>query len=300
MKDPAAKDDRNQKSQKNDDSSIAQPNAGAGAAEPTQASQYQESQNDEIQVLKSIFMDDFDLLESKGAWSKKADKSFKIRLRVASQLADQSVVSAQACLMVTLTATYPKTLPLLSIRDSVNLQQTTLKNLELVLSTKPKELLKLDDVMILEVANEVERVMQDAVDARAKGLALPSLEEERAAREAELVETAQREEQNAIKRQQEEEAEEDRAMQRMLEKERKRQEEVRLKRTISERQYDDALYSGKGDVTFDQEITVSPGTTHEVAFREISIRKILSSSPRMTMYEVVPLEAHSKSVRFST
>lgn len=281
-----------------DDMRAVQPAKGRAVSTATTMSQYEEAQNDEIEALQSIFMDDFKHLESKGAWSKKMEKSFMIRLRVSSEVSAPETIEAKACLYVTLTATYPKTVPLLSVKGCDNVLNKTLDKMNDVLVWKPKELLQHGMVMVLEIANEVERVMRDAVDAQAQGLSIPSLEEERAAHEAKANTVAREEAEIAIKRQQEEKDEEDRMMQRMLEKEMQRQDDLRVKRAISETNGDNLRVTGKGDLCFDQNISISVDHGKDLVFREISFQKILYTSPFSTIYEAFPIDTqHAGSAR---
>ena len=279
-----------EKSKQNGSGGPPRPPTGRTAKSKHSVSQYEEAQNDEIEALQSIFMHDFEHVESKTAWSKKSDRSFKIFLRVSSEAATPIPVDATACLCVTLTATYPKTMPLLALKDCDNVEQKTLENMNHVLSSKPKELLKYGEVMILEIANDVERVMRDAVDARVQGLAIPSLEEERVAQEAEASEAARMEEESAAKRQQEERAEEDRTMQRMLEREMRRQEDLRIKRVVSETDGGQLEITGRGDLCFDRPILITTEGATELMFREISLGAVLCSSRNSTIYEASPVK----------
>jgi translation initiation factor 2-alpha kinase 4 len=105
-------------------------------------------------------------------------------------------------LVVTLTATYPRTPPLLSIKRDEGLREGTRYKLQKTIETKPKELLPEEQAMIMEIVNACQDILEDAAQAAAAGLELPSLEEERAAHEevaAKLAEE-QREEEEKRKR----------------------------------------------------------------------------------------------------
>lgn len=128
-------------------------------------------------------------------------------------------------LAVTLTATYPRSVPLLSIKDNVGLTEGTSFKIQKVIETKPMELLAGEQAMIMEIVNACQEVLEDAAQAKAAGKELPSLEEERAIHKqvAKRLATEQREAKE--KKKQLETLEEERIQEAMVQEELKRRRE---------------------------------------------------------------------------
>lgn len=89
-------------------------------------------------------------------------------------------------LAVTMTATYPKTEPILKLKNDGELTEGTRFKIQKILENKPKELVAEDQpqAMIMEIVSACSEVLEDAAQAKAAGKELPSLEEERAAHAA--------------------------------------------------------------------------------------------------------------------
>lgn len=126
-------------------------------SQPTKSpiSQYEEQQNDEIEVLRCVFPEDFEDIETKSTWSKKAEKSFQLNIRASS---DPSYILA---LIVTFTATYPKTIPLIGVKGDEDLGPKTAAKVREVVMRRPQELL--GEVMILDLANEMRDILEVSV-----------------------------------------------------------------------------------------------------------------------------------------
>ncbi|KAI9684285.1 MAG: hypothetical protein M1822_005758 [Bathelium mastoideum] len=195
------------------DKSDAKPGtAGPVAEAPTgDTFDYVEAQNDEIEALKAIYMDDYEEVEVKSAWSRTTDRAMRLRVKAASS-SEMSLV-----LSIKLTATYPKTVPLVKIEESTGLRQATVKKIERLLQTRPKELV--GEVMIHELTESVKDVLEEAFEKQQREGQLPSLEGERALQEAAAAEAAKREEAERLKEAQQERAEEDRVLKQMLDEE---------------------------------------------------------------------------------
>ena len=161
---------------------------------------YSEIQHDEIEALRSIYMDDFLEEESKtGPWKKAADRAFQINLRTQSG-EEQNIA---LILVVSLPPTYPKSLPRLNLRFGDSLRQKEQKQAQEVIKTKPKSLLGSE--MIFEIATS----LQEVLDNVATSVELvPTLDEERATSEAAAKLKAQQDDQErrqqAIKAEEEE------------------------------------------------------------------------------------------------
>ncbi|TKA68311.1 hypothetical protein B0A55_08606 [Friedmanniomyces simplex] len=195
--------------------SISDVQTAAATGQATPAINYGEVQDEEIEVLKAIYMDDYEEVEVKGAWSKTADRSFKLTLRAFS---DQDSL---ALLSVRLTATYPKTSPLLDVSGVEIFHERTQKRIRNIVANRPKQLL--GEVMIHAIASEIQEALEGAVSARQQG-ALPSLEDERASAEEVAAALAQEAEEIEARRLREAQEEEDRVLKQMLDDEVSRRE----------------------------------------------------------------------------
>lgn len=241
---------------------------------------YSEIQHDEIEALRSIYMDDFMEEEAKtGAWKKAADRAFQINLR--SQIGEEQQIALT--LAISLPPTYPKSLPRLNLRFGDSVRPKEQKQAQEVISSKPKSLLGSE--MIFEIATS----LQDILDDNAISLEIvPTLDEERAAREVAARLRAQQDEegrrQQAIKAEEEEE-------QILLEmvKHRKSQSTRRNSKSIG--QLDQAVIEEDiiGGVTFERPArtrnkkdngTISIHTVHQrVQYRQGPVSNVVTVQP---------------------
>ncbi|ORY09929.1 kinase-like protein [Clohesyomyces aquaticus] len=213
---------------------------------------HEKAQEDEVEVLKAIFMEDFEEVEAKGAWSKTTDRALRLKLKAFSS-DDISVT-----LFVKLTATYPKSLPTLSLEDTATLRLKTRQRLEALLKSKPNELV--GEVMIHEIATSIQDVLEDEVTLRENDHALGNLEEERAVHEAAAAQIAKQHEQELQKKRDEEKAEEERVLQQMVSDEMRRKEMLAKKKNRASTQTPTPSYFPDGyvsnQVSFDRMITI--------------------------------------------
>ena len=70
---------------------------------------------------------------------------------------------------VTLTATYPKTVPLLGLKGDEKLREGTRYKIQQAIQTKPKELVADEQPMIMEIVNACLDILEDAAQAKAAG-----------------------------------------------------------------------------------------------------------------------------------
>lgn len=209
--------------------------------------QYGEAQSEEIEVLKAIFMEDYEEVEVKGAWSKTTDRSFKLKLKAFSD--EHSFV----VLSVRLTATYPRSAPLLEVQGLEGYHERTQKRVRNIVQSRPKQLL--GEVMIHAIGNEIQDALEDAVQARQQGT-LPSLEDERASAEEVTTALTKQAEEAEARRQQEAEEEEDRMLKRMVDEEISRREQ----RRPTKAEKDDTADEIEADlVVFDQPASLQIG-----------------------------------------
>jgi translation initiation factor 2-alpha kinase 4 len=145
---------------------------------------------------------------------KTTDRVLRLKLRSFTN----EEISITLCAKVT--ATYPKSLPTLSLEDGNNLRKRTWEKLQDILNTRPEELV--GEVMIHELATAILDILEDEVAVRENDGALENLEAERAVQEAAAVETAKQPEEEVQRRQEEEKVEEERILQQMVGEEMRR------------------------------------------------------------------------------
>ncbi|KAJ4367032.1 eukaryotic translation initiation factor 2-alpha kinase [Neocucurbitaria cava] len=175
---------------------------------------YEKAQEDEREVLKAIFMDDYEESEAKGAWSKTTDRVLRLKLKSFSN----DDISVTLCAKIT--ATYPKSLPTLTLEDGSKLRKSTWDKLRRLLKTRPKELT--GEVMIHEIATAIQDILEDEIAVRENDGAFENLDAERAVQEAEAAEVAKQQEEELRKKRDEEKAEEERVLQQMVSDEMRR------------------------------------------------------------------------------
>ncbi|CAG8962148.1 hypothetical protein HYFRA_00005194 [Hymenoscyphus fraxineus] len=187
-----------------------------GKGKPPPRTQYDEIQDEELFALAAIYGDDFRRIETNhGAW-KKAEPHFEILIKSSND-------DISAILCVVFTATYPKTPPLLTLKGEAHLREATRFKLQKIIETKPKELVAEEQAMIMEIVNACQDVLEDAAQAKAAGMELPSLEEERAAHELAAAQLAERQKEEDMRKKQKENLEEERMLGSLVEDELKRQ-----------------------------------------------------------------------------
>ena len=241
---------------------------------------YSEIQHDEIEALRSIYMDDFLEEESKtGPWKKAADRAFQINLR--TQFGEEQKIALT--LIVSLPPTYPKSLPRLNLRFGESLRQKEQKQAQEVIKTKPKSLLGSE--MIFEIATS----LQEVLDNIATSVELvPTLDEERATREAAAKLKAQQDEDERRQQAMKVEEEEEKALLELV-KQRKSQSTRRNSKTTNE--LDQAVIGEDiiGGVTFERPTrmrnlegngTITIRTVHQrVQYRQGPVSNVVTVQP---------------------
>ena len=252
------------------------------------ATQYEERQRDEVEALEAIYGPDFTMAKATHSAWKKSEPSFEIRIR--ASLDDDIVIT----LGVVLTATYPKSVPLLSLKSYANLPEATLFKIQKYTETKPKALASEETEMIQELVEGIREILEDAAEAKAKGLELPSLEEERAAHEAMLARAAQDEKDAAERKKQKEAKEEEQALAALVDQERERQrtkaKELRHKNKTnpSPERPGEPSASAETPMTLDEpcQLTDSLGTVY---FRTVTGKQLFATGPVSQVYRVRPI-----------
>ena len=245
---------------------------------------YAEVQAEEVEVLQAIYMEDYEEVETKSAWSKTTDLRFKLKLRAYSDAESFVILSVQ------LTATYPKSVPLLEVSDLQSLHERTQKRIQNVVRNKPRQML--GEVMVHAIASDIQEALEDAVQAKQTGT-LPSLEEERASAEEVATALAKEAEEAETRRTQKAQEEEDRVLKQMVDEEVTRRQKRRPTRTGNGDGSDLlALNANDEVVTFDQPAKLSIGSEH-LEFSRVSIvshgRGFLLAKPTLAPGILPPL-----------
>ena len=276
------------KPNKNKQNGAKKPPAAAGNQDvlhAATATDYAQQQKDEIEVLQSIYMDDFTIIETKSAWGgKQTDRAFKIRLKPMMQ--SDPDLNVAVTLSVRLSATYPKTLPALEVEDAVGVRPKVLTKIMVFAKTKSKDLL--GEVMIYEVAAGIQDILEDEAQFKMQGEALPSLEEQRAAQEAEFQQLAKQEEEAAKLQRQKEQAEEDRMLQQMVEDEMNRRKEVRKKAHTVTAVGNSVSTTESSHIQLDRTCHYQSGGI-DLEFSAISLPRLLNTGPLTRVSIVEPI-----------
>jgi len=252
-------------------------------------SHYIETQTEEVYALQAIYGDDF--IEHKAAntaW-KKAEPSFDLRVKASSN------EDIALTLSVVLTATYPKSVPLLSIKDDDGLSKSTQFKVQNFIKAKPKALVEAGtgEPMIHELVEGLQDILEDAAQAKALGTER-SLEEERAAHEAELAKQAQEQREAEERKREDATKEEERVMQDMIQKEVDRQ---RLKAKESKKRNrqptvnhgTEEIQGGDGDnVEFDEGVELAGVNGAVFFFTSVTGRSEFRVGQIATTYRVWP------------
>jgi translation initiation factor 2-alpha kinase 4 len=143
-----------------------------------------------------------------------------LRLKLKSFSSDDTSVT----LCAKLTATYPKSLPTLTLENADQLRQKTREKLLDMLKTRPKELV--GEVMLHEIATSIQDILEDEVAFRENDGTFENLNEERAVQEATAAEVAKQQEEELQQRKDLEKAEEERVLQQMVNDEIRRKEQM--------------------------------------------------------------------------
>ena len=252
--------------------------------------EYVNIQNEEMMVLQSIYGDDF--IEHKAAntaW-KKSDPSFDIRVRA---LSDQDLAIT---LGVVLTATYPRSAPLLSLKDEGSVRESTAFKLQRFIEAKPKALVASaqGEPILYELTQGIQDILEDATQAKAQGVER-SLEEERAAHEAELARQAREQQEEEDRKRRDATKEEERMMQDMIQKEVERQ-RTKVKESkkrnrrpsITNRFSEDPRLSEASKVEFDQMCEVNNSAGNAILFNVVVGSAKFRKGQIATTYRVWP------------
>ncbi|KAK9311863.1 kinase-like domain-containing protein [Lipomyces starkeyi] len=177
---------------------------------------YIETQTNEVEALKAIYMDDFSENESISAWNKTASPSFNIRLQAHPDAASKAVVSL--VMRVKMTATYPRSVPIITIESPKNIRNSQLKEITDYVNTRPKELV--GEEMIYEISTTVQEMLEQIQDTLKS--AKETLEDERVRRMEEEKAKAKKEAEAQKKFIEQTNQEEERVLEEMIKEEMRR------------------------------------------------------------------------------
>ncbi|POS85437.1 hypothetical protein EPUL_003931 [Erysiphe pulchra] len=262
-------------------------------------SPYEEIQEDELIALAAIYGDDFKrIASSRGAWNKSEPK-FEIRIKSSNE--DIAVT-----LLVSLTASYPKTPPLLSLKDETRLKESTRATLLKIIEKKPLELVVEEQAMIMEIVSACYDVLEEAAQVNATDRNIPSLEMERTALQVAAIKKAQMEREREEKRKQQEALEKERIQETLVKDEISRQKakakEVRRKNrppvfdsgvvntndNINEERHDKIL-------SFEQSIIILDADRNPVSFQKVTNKILIRQGPSSSCFTVRPVMCRKSS-----
>ncbi|OAQ77210.1 protein kinase (Gcn2) [Purpureocillium lilacinum] len=257
------------KDTKKDDSSF--PGLKPTTPDATAKIEYEELQHNELLALEAIYGDDFvKHTDGHSAW-KKTEPSFDIHIK-ASTDSDFAVTVG-----FVMTATYPKTPPLLTVKGLEHLREATQFKVQKFIETEPKIFAKDEQEMVDKIVEGVRDILEDAAQAKATGKHLPSLEEERERHEANVAKLAQEQKEKEERKKLEETQEEERVMSQMLQQQLQRQRQKAKESRQSRRpnaggngQPTQSTESDAEQIDFDQYCDTTDKTGNVLTFRSVS------------------------------
>ncbi|PNY27719.1 Serine/threonine-protein kinase gcn2 [Tolypocladium capitatum] len=274
------------KSHEQDDSSF--PGLKPTTPATTTKIEYEELQENELLALEAIYGDDFVKHgDSHSAW-KKTEPSFDIHIK-ASTDSDFAVTVG-----FVMTATYPKSPPLLAVKHLGDLREETQFKVQKFVETQPKAFARAEQEMIDKVVEGIRDILEDAAQAKATGKQLPSLEEERERHEANLAELAQQQKEQEELKKLEETKEEERVMSQMLQQQLDRQRQKAKESRLSRRpdgpaQPTASTGSDVEQIEFDQFCDTTDKAGNVLTFRSVAGKCDPRKGHVSTVYAVRPV-----------
>lgn len=198
---------------------------------------------------------------------------------------------------VVMTATYPKSPPLLTLKSHDGLRDATVFKVQKFIETKPMVFAAEEQEMIDKIVEGIREILEDAADAKAKGLKLPSLEEERAAHEVAVAKQAEDKREKEERRKLEETEEQERVFGDMIQEELKRRKakgkESRMKNQprhlASMPSNDDSADEERDTFVFDQATRLEDSTGNAVYFNTVVGKSLYRTGPVSSVYITKPL-----------
>lgn len=217
--------------------------------------------------------------------------TFKLHIRAFSN------PDVRLVLLVELPATYPKTVPNLSLENLDDLRDGARSRIQDVLYKKPKTLLGSE--MIYELAVSIQDILEDVAQAREQDRDLPSLEEERMEQEAAAVQRAELEKQEELRKQEAANAEEERALHEMLQDKRRRNKAQMLRRKsrtggVNSNDMGDLGESTPGSIAFDPPLAVNDTDEQPLLFRAVHGKSLLRCKQGKKTFTVRPVVSEKR------
>ncbi|KAK9471529.1 kinase-like domain-containing protein [Dipodascopsis tothii] len=214
---------------------------------------YIETQLNEVEALRAIYMDDFSENASTSAWNKTASPSFNIRLKSQGDTGeDVNDIGVSITLRVQMTATYPRSVPTITLTNPKNLPQSHMREINAFIKKRTQELI--DSEMIFEIASAI----QDMLETYSENRKVTTLEGERTMRIMEEKSRANREEEAKRKTEEQAKEEEERVLGLLIKKELKKREESREAKIAKASRFlnDDAAPDSTNSVVFDRIVNI--------------------------------------------
>ncbi|KHJ32965.1 putative protein kinase [Erysiphe necator] len=260
---------------------------------------YEEIQGDELIALAAIYGDDFKRISSsRGAWNK-SEPCFEIRIRSSNE--DIAVT-----LLVSFTPSYPKTPPILSLKDGTGLKEVTKAALLRIIEKKPLELVAEEQAMVMEIVNECLYILEEAAQADAADRNIPSLEIERTTLQDAAIKKAEHEKEREDKQKEQEALEKERIQETLVKDEITRQKaKAREKRRKnrppvfdSDLTYINENKSGEGHeeiLSFEQPIRILDIDRNPVSFQNVAKKILIRQGPSSSCFAVRPVVSRKSS-----
>lgn len=195
-------------------------------------------------------------------------------------------------------ATYPKSPPLLTIKNDGDLRESTRFKIQKYVETEPKIWAEKEQEMIDQIVEGIRDVLDEAAAKKAQGQELPSLEEERAAHEAELARLAQNEKKLQQEEKEKEMLEEERVLGDMVKEEIARQRSKAKESRKKNRSHHLSPGRVQQDpsetdvaIAFDQPCKLTDGTGNTLYFQTVIGRTVFREGPVTTVHRVKPVLA---------
>ncbi|MCJ1421819.1 hypothetical protein MMC32_008186 [Xylographa parallela] len=253
---------------------------------------YAEIQQNEIEALRSIFMEDFVEHKAKaGAWNSTADRAFGLKIRSHTENDDDSY----ALVTMSLPATYPKTLPRCNVTYGTAVPEKARNEIDEIIRYKPKTLLGSE--MIYDLATSIGEVLEEVVLAQLQTQQAPALDRERALHEAATQEREQQAQQARLQQQQDASEEEQRMLSRMVEKEQARLAKLQVKSPVANISFE-PTQEVAGGLTFDQEVRAKDPEGTFTVFRVVHNKVRYRCGPLTEVSTVQPLGTNESSTPF--
>ncbi|KAF8463587.1 kinase-like domain-containing protein [Kalaharituber pfeilii] len=197
----------------------------------------------------------------------------------------------ECTLAVTMTATYPKTIPELKIVNSKGLRPIEQAKITTVVDTLPPKLV--GEVMIHDIATAIQDTLEDIVQMRKTSATMPTFHDQRLKEEELKKEQEKKQQEEARKQQEKADLEAERVMGAMVEKEKKKRRE-KAKEAQSKKKplalSDDTAVSSDDQIAFDREVTIqNRNRGSSIVFHKVSGMVQIAKGPLTTVYSVKPV-----------